>query len=683
MARTLIRPPDYFNNGNSRIVRLFIALLVACAFTLSAAQAQTPKPGDAELNRAYKALAQKDYDSAVAWFRQGLTKQPRNAAAHKDLAYTLLKAGDDEDARDEFAAAMRLNPNDDTAALEYAFLAFETKKPITYQIHARRIFDRLRHSSNPTTQATAEQAFENIDRPLAEGIARWTQALARSADPNGISTYSAHWELAQLAERRDDLPLAAAQYEICRKLKPRLPDLLLILARVWREMGRTEQARAALLAASRSSDSRTAELALEQFHLVNLDAHYPYPYQFLNALNLDPANIALRRDLAFLYLAMNQKPAAVGQFQQVLAIDPNDRLSREQLNALRSVSGKLKVVRATSVSSVPRTIDAEAMGKKSLALGYTRDAIKYLLQAHEEHPDDADAMLRLGWAYNQVKDDSEASYWFDRARHADVPRISSQALHAYRNLNPESFPQTTIWLLPMYSSRWNDVFTYGQAKRTVPLPWTRANKLLLFYLSTRFDGDVRGHIATIYGPGYLSEGATIFSAGASSKTWHRLMAWGEAGEAVFYMPGHPGRATPDYRGGLHFDKGFGKLLGSPQAGFFYENSEDAEYIRAFDRDLIGYSQHRAGRTFRAWKKSSLQALVNVNYTRDIQRQYWANTLEAGPGLKFHLPWMPRGVYFSIDYLRGKYLEDPYIDKSFRVHSYYNDIRVGFWFARTR
>jgi hypothetical protein len=323
------------------------------------------------------------------------------------------------------------------------------------------------------------------------------------------------------------------------------------------------------------------------------------------------------------------------------------------------------------------------MGEKSLALGYTRDAIKYLLQANEKHPNDAGVMLQLGWAYNRAKQDGEASYWFGRARHARDPRTALEADHAYRNLNQESFPHTTVWLLPMYSSRWNDVFTYGQAKRTIPLPWTRLDEIFSLYLSTRFDGDIRGHIRTVYGPGYLSEGATIFSASISSKTWHHFTAWGEAGEAVFYMPAHRSRATPDYRGGLHFGKGFGRLLGSSRGGFFFETGEDAEYIHAFGRDWIGYAQQRAGRTFHLGKESSLQALVTANYTRDVQHQYWANTLEVGPGVRFHFPWMPRGVSFSVAFLRGKYLGDPYIDKSYRAHSYYNDIRVGFWFGRTK
>src|SRR5438067_13494236 len=85
---------------------------------------------DAELTQAYKFLAQKDYDSAIALFRKALATQPGKAGVHKDLAYTLLKAGENADARDEFESAWKLNPSDETAGLEHACLCSETEKTI-------------------------------------------------------------------------------------------------------------------------------------------------------------------------------------------------------------------------------------------------------------------------------------------------------------------------------------------------------------------------------------------------------------------------------------------------------------------------------------------------------------------------------------------------------------------------
>lgn len=659
-------------------------------------------PGDPELNQAYKSLAQKDYDSAIDLFRRGLALQSRNAGAHKDLAYTLLKAGENAAARDEFEAALRLNPADETAALEFAFLAFETKKPI----EARRTFDRLRHTGSVATRATAEQAFRNIDKPLADGIARWQQALAHAANPNDISTFSAHWELAQLAELRDQLDLAAEQYEICRKLKPQLPELLLILARVWQQLNRVEEAHAALLAASRTADSRTAELALEK-----LDQRYPYPYEFLNALKLDPANTILRRELAFLYLAMHDDRAAAEQLEQVLAIDPHDRLARQQLDALRglktrdttnaaptpspsvapsSPAAPAAAAQAADARSIDaRSLDARAMGLKSYALGYSRDAVRYLQQAHEADPKDDEVTLKLAWAYNLVKDDADAIRLFDQVRNSDIEEIAADATKAFHALNGDILPQTTLWALPMFSSRWKDLFTYSQIKHSLPLPWTSLNKLFSFYLSARLDGDIRGQVATAFGPGYLSESSFIAGIGAASRTWHHLTGWLEAGESLNYLPSRhdEGVAVPDYRGGLNFTKGFGHLLGTPTSGFFYETTADAIYVSRFDKDWMFYSRHRAGHTFPAWNKTTAQALLNVNYVRDVKDQYWANTIEIGPGIKVHLPWMAPNVYLAADFLHGFYLHGDYYPpcslKTCLPESTYNDMRVSFWYAFTK
>ena len=651
-----------------------------CLFAL-AASAQTP--GDPELNQAYKALAQKDYDSAIDLFRKGLALQPNNPGAHKDLAYTLLKTGDNAEARDEFQRAMQLNQGDETAALEYAFLAFETKKPI----EARRMFYRLRYKGSAATRATAEQAFENIDKPLADGIARWQQALARTPNPNDISTFSAHWELAQLAELRDNLPLAAEQFEICRKLKPQLPEILLILARVWQQLNRLDEAHAALLAASRSRDSRTAELALEQ-----MPQRYPYPYEFLDAIKLDPENTALRRELAYLFIAMHDEKKAIEQFQQLLAIDPKDQLARRQLNSLLGINTRTNDAPPTPASTgASSNIDAKTMGLKSLKLGYLRDAVKYLLEAHEQDPNDAEVMLQLGWAYNLSKDDADAKTWFDLARQSGDPQVAAEANKAFHVLNGDLPAQTTLWALPMFSSRWMDMFTYSQMKRTLPLPsrWAKANKLLSFYLSARFMGDIRGEVPTAFGAGYLSESSLIFGAGVSSKTWHRLTAWAEAGESVNYMPGRrdEGYAIPDYRGGLNFAKGFGRLLGSHTPGFFYETTADAIYVSRFDKDWMFYSQHRSGRTFHAWDKSAAQLLMNFNFVTDVKSQYWANTVEIGPGAKVHLPFMRPNVYLSADYLHGFYLRGDYYPpcalKGCAPESTYNDVRVSFWYAFTK
>jgi hypothetical protein len=232
----------------------------------------------------------------------------------------------------------------------------------------------------------------------------------------------------------------------------------------------------------------------------------------------------------------------------------------------------------------------------------------------------------------------------------------------------------------MFSSRWKDLFSYGQIKRTVPLPWLgKTNRYISFYLSARFAGDLKSSMDEhVESPQYLSESSFIFGAGISSKTWHHLTGWAEAGEAVNYLPFRRDISTtmPDYRGGLNYAKGFGHLLGSPKNGFFYETTADAVYVSRFDKDWLFYSQHRAGRTFHFSNGASAQLLFNVNYVRDVKAQYWANTVEIGPGFKFRLPWMPPAMYWSADFLHGFYTETS-------PKANYNDMRVSIWYAVTK
>lgn len=652
---------------------LFLEMMHAarlCAFALLCAGALSAQTdGAAELKLAYERSAQKDYEGAITAFQKGIAAQPRNAAAHKDLAYTLLKAGESEQARDEFKAALDLDSHDETAALEYAFLCYETKK----EIEARRTFDRLRkHGLSATTRDTAAKAFESIDHPLAEGIERWKSSLAKLPDPTSPSSFSAHWELAQLAERRDELPLAAEQYAICRKLRPQRPSLLIDLARVWQQLNEVEQAHAALLAASRGTEPRAAERALEL-----LGSRYPYVYEFQNAIALDPANIALRRELAYLYLAIQKPAEAIREFQEVLRIAPGDKLALAQLQALQSPQKDPAPPAPANRSDIK--LDPKAMGLKSLAAGYLNDAIRYLRIAHEDDPNDPEVMLQLGWTYNAAKNDAEALHWFDAARQSTNRDIAAQANKAWHNLVGSSPAQTSMWLLPMYSTRWNDNFVYGQVKRNLPIP----GKLPVhFYLSTRFVGDVRGQVALDHlAPQYLSENAIIVGTGVATPQWHHLLGWAEAGISMSYLPGRHdvGTAVPDYRGGLNFAKGFGHLLGSSHPGFFYETTADGIYVSRFDKDWLFYSQHRAGRTFRFMGSDFLQLYANANAVQDLKRQYWANTLEFGPGAKLHLPGMPSGIYLSADWLRGVYT----LNRDNPRRPNYNDLRLGFWYSASR
>jgi len=669
-----------------------LRILLLTALALPWANAQDPDPAYGPLQKAYDALRAKQYDDAINAFQRAIALAPNRAAIRKDLAYTLLKIGENEAARDQFAEAMRLDPADRHVALEYAFLCYETKQ----QAIARQVFDRIRK----TGDATAEQAFQNIDKPLAEGIERWSKALELSPD-----NFSAHQELAQLAEQRDELALAADHYEKAWRLRPAERSLLLDLGRVWKALGRQEQANSVLLAASRGAQPRVAERAREL-----LPGRYPYVYEFEGALQLDPDNLNLRREMAYLLLEMGKKAEAEQQFKIINQATPGDLLSAAQLGFLRlsrhdtegarplldqvlkeddgelsdRVRAALGLPRALRrPTDTPRnrvSIEARTLAEKSLSAGYMKDALKYLRIAQESDPVDFWVMLKLGWAYNILHQDSDAVQWFNLARKSPDPKIAEEADRAYNNLRPGLARfRTTAWMFPFYSSRWHDAFGYAQVKTEFKL----GSLPIRPYVSMRMIGDAKGTIGSTLGnpqPQYLSESSFIFGVGIATNTWHGFTGWGEAGEAVKYLSSRKdvGAMIPDYRGGVSFGKGFGHLLNGSH-GLFAETNEDGIFVSRFGNDMLLYSQNRTGYTFAPAETFQSQVYWNYGLTADRAGQYWANFVETGPGVRFRVQSMPKSMVFSVNFLRGAYT----INEGNPRKPNYFDLRAGFWYAFTR
>ncbi len=71
--------------------------------------AQEPKdPAYNTLAKAFDSLRAHDYDTAISFFEKAAALAPVRADIHKNLAYTLLKTGDSETAREQFGEAIRL-----------------------------------------------------------------------------------------------------------------------------------------------------------------------------------------------------------------------------------------------------------------------------------------------------------------------------------------------------------------------------------------------------------------------------------------------------------------------------------------------------------------------------------------------------------------------------------------------
>ena len=680
-------------------IPFWILLLVvpwAAAWASGEADAADPAkdPAYETLANAFTAFNAHEYDSAIVLFEKAAALSPGRPDIRKNLAYTLLKTGENDAAREQFGEAMRLDSADYHVALEYAFLCYEARdEPPARKAEARRIFAHIRDIGDETSRATAAQAFENIDRPLAAGIERWQAALASSAP-----TFSAHYELAQLAEARDELELAAANYKAAFEILPERKSVLLELARVEKARGNSEGAMAALLAASRGGEPRAAELAKEQ-----LPDRYPFVYEFRNALELDPKSDALHRELAYLLLSMSEKdpsirPEAEKEFKSITNSSPEDYLATAQLGLLYLADDDTEdakplfdtVLAHGNAATANRVrmalhlplvledkhpeealLDPRILGQRSYDAGFLKDAKRYFLIAREQNPVDLSIPLKLGWTTNMLHDDAAALHWFDIARHSADPAISSEADHAYNNLRPSTeLFRTTLWAYPLYSSRWGDLFGYAQIKTEMRL------KKLPFrpYASVRFVGDARRSTGGV-SPQSLSESAFIVGVGVATQSWRGAMAWFEAGSSIGYLNAVPSK---DFRGGISFSRTLGTSIAAEHSGWFLEETADSVFISRFDRDQINYSQNKVGYTA-SFGGMKMQTFWTSNLTFDVKKQYWANFVETGPGVRFHFPNTPPSMSLTLNMVRGAYL----INGGNPRRPNFNDFRAGVWYAFTK
>ena len=681
-------------------MRELALLLIAAA--IGQANGRTEKgAGYVCLDQAYEALRSRAYGVAIEAFRQAITLEPDSAKIRKDLAYSFLKVGRPTEAREAFAEAMRLDPEDVQSALECAFLCYEAKEDaVAWKAVARRTFDRLRKEGN----ATAEQAFQNIDRPLGDGIERWTRALEA-----GTESFSAHYELARLAEERDESELAARHYLRAWQLIPAGKSVLVDLGRVLLRAEKLEEGRAVLLAASRGGETRAAELAREL-----LPDRYPYVYEFRAALRVDPASVELRRELAYLLLKMaenlqgDEKEArrreAEEEFRVIVASQTEDLWSSAQLGFLylardeiekarpllqkaangsdRDLANRVRTAlhwhpalekeQTEGSASEDTNADARLMGEKSYAAGYMKDALRYLTVAHEADPHDYGVMLKLGYTENVLHNDVAAMQWFAMAKGSPDAAIAAPAKRAYSNLRPNlSRVRTTGWIYPFYSTRWSDTFGYGQVKTEFRMKRIPVHP----YVSLRFIGDTREKTGGAM-PQSLSESSFILGTGLATNAWHGVVGWGEVGTAVSYL-GQPRKS--DVRGGAAWAKQWGASLLSEANGPVMEANADCVFVSRFGNDWLAVSQNKAGYTLPAMRPVRLQLLLNGNVTQDSSRQYWANFGEIGPGVRWRFNGTPASLSFSVNWMRGVYTRNV---GNPRGPNFW-DLRMGVWYAFTR
>lgn len=624
-------------------------------------------PEAAALERAYAAERTGGLSEAATAFREAAAQAPERPDILKSLAYVLLRTGATPQAITAFEGALRLDSADERTALELAFLRHETGE----RSLALAGFQTLRDSADPQIARSAGEAADRIEAELGGSIERWVQAVSERPDNR-----AGRLELADLYMLRGEPDLAAPHYDAAYRLDGSNSDeILLKLGRARLLAAEPDAANGAFLLASRSAETRIAETARGL-----LPNRHPWANEFRAALALAPDQTALRKELAYLLLAVGQDEEAMGEFARVLEINPKDLQAAAQLASLEQQAGRPE--RAARILEAAEDANhddpaaaARALGERSLKASYLQDARTQFRKSWDLSPGDPSLAYKLGVVHNLLRQDREALRWFSLAADAEDPALAAQALQSYRNLEPQFRRVTTsVWMLPFYSKRFGTVFGYAQAKtefRVGSLP-------VRPYVSLRFSGDVRGRIGG-NSPQQLSEQTLIGAVGLRAPLDGGFTLWGEAGQSVSLMrersPGLP-YSAPDYRGGVNWFRFRGPSLGSNEAGFFHETTIDAVYLSRFNHDFLGYIRLRPGFTLPALGPLRAQVYANWNVTADTSREYWANYVETGPGVRLRVPKIAPPMDFSVDFVRGVHLSNR---ANPRRPNYY-DLRAGLWYS---
>ena len=243
------------------LLRLSLGIGALACLVVPSAMAQSRVRPVAEraytvLAGAFGALRTRDYDAAISGFVRVLELTPSRNDVRKNLAYTYFKVGKNELARRQFEEVVRRDSSDETAALELAFLDFDSPQT-GKKAEAYSLFNRLRSARNTSIRSRATITFSSVDTALGTRMAQWSDAMRKEPQNDFFSI-----QYARAAEERGRPKLAEEFYR--GSLSSGFPTLWLDLARVLRVQGRIREAEEASQRAATTTNAFVAEEAREE-----------------------------------------------------------------------------------------------------------------------------------------------------------------------------------------------------------------------------------------------------------------------------------------------------------------------------------------------------------------------------------------------------------------------------------
>ncbi len=423
---------------------------------------------------------------------------------------------------------------------------------------------------------------------------------------------------------------------------------------------------------------------------------------FLKALEADPGNTPLRKDLAYVYVQQGSWLSAAGQFETIYRAHPEDLATALELgflyNRMKRDGLSAEYFKAATQSQDPKISESACHALKNLRddtirtrkeQGYEllrqnrrSEAILVFEEVYRQDPHDYSTVMQLGYLYDAEGHKKQAERMFRAAADSSNLQLAEQGRSALRAMHGiESAWFGSLYFAPFYTSRFGNEINSLNAKLGL-LP----SQYFQPYIGLRLTRDTRSQTGRL--PVIFSDNTAVVSLGVQSRPFGRTaVVYAEAGTALSLLgdPQH-GRAIPDYRAGVSWFKPWGLGLTqairetSRRAALFGEAYSDVTYYSRYAQNVIGYFQMKEGLTLAQKRVLPLQVFAAVNLIKDSKSDFYNNVVEFGPGLRFvPLRKLPM-LQIQAQYLRGYYMTE-----GNRIHNpygpNYNDYRLFLIWAK--
>lgn len=369
----------------TRITR--VVLVMVLSWTTAGAVVQQASRTDAHTRQGMAAAEANDLKQAEKHFAAAASLAPSDPSTRNNYGAILMRLGRTEEARREFEASLRLNPDQLNALTNLAQIHFDRGQPDDLQT-ARGLLERAaKNSSDPQISEALVVTYLKLGEVLLEKDLRTAGRTLESAVASGLDDARIYAALAKVyeADRRYENAIPAMRLAIARDPQNetyhfRYGLLLIDSHAPAAGIVRLEEA----LKQFPKSSRLWLALGIAQFtHGKNVEAEE----SFKRSLALDPKSVPALAYLGVTYAERGEYAKAIGFYEQAIALNA-------QIGALHYLAAETMLK-----TSNPDTTRAE----------------KHLRRATELDPNLAPAYLSWGKLHVRANRYREAAPLLERA----------------------------------------------------------------------------------------------------------------------------------------------------------------------------------------------------------------------------------------------------------------------------